>query len=91
MDFGIDSIRLPTQMVEPLARAAISEKLAEAKAIKAKGEFESSKFQAMTADILSKNKSSMQVQYLNFLKDLTQNMQGTDVILFPDSMMHMKS
>lgn len=68
-------------MIEPLAREAVSERLAEAKKITSKGQFEASKFQAMTAEILSGNKDSMQVQYLNFLGDLTQNMsRSTDVI-----------
>ena len=65
-DFGISSLTLPPNLVEPLAREAVSERLAEAKAIKAQGEFEASKYQNMTAEIMGKNKSSLQVQYLNF-------------------------
>ena len=88
LDFNITNITIPDSLVEPLAREAVSERLAQAKAIKAKGEFESSKFQTMTAEIMEKNKNSMHVQYLNFLKDITKKMDGnSDVMLLPDAMM----
>ena len=65
-DFGITDIVLPPELVEPLAREAVSERLAEAKGIKAKAEFEASKWQGKTAEIMERNKGSMHVQYLNF-------------------------
>jgi regulator of protease activity HflC (stomatin/prohibitin superfamily) len=83
-DFGITDIILPHSLVEPLAREAVSERLAEAKQIKAKAEYEASKWQGKTAEIMERSKSSMHVQYLEFLK----NVKGSKIMLLPDAMMH---
>ena len=66
------SMDLPKQLEEALVSAALSEREAKAKIIQAKGNLESAKYVQKTAEELSKNKASLQLQYFEVLKQIAE-------------------
>lgn len=88
--FGIDVIAIETQsisltksMERAMATVAESEKEAEAKVVKAKGNLESAKMFRKAADELSTNKVSMELKYYEVMRDVAT--EGTSILVVPSS------
>lgn len=66
------SMDLPKQLEEALVSAALSERECKSKVINAKGNLESAKIIKNSAQELSKNKVSLQLQYFEVLKKISE-------------------
>lgn len=79
---SIDTLNmdLPKVLEEALISAALSERDAKAKIIQARGNLESAKYVRNSADELSKNRVSLQLQYFEILKKLAED-KPTKLIL----------
>lgn len=88
--YGIDVVSIETQRMElpkalerAMAIAAESEKEAEAKQIKARGNFESAKIFTKAANELGKNQHAMELKYFEFMKEIAA--EGPSTTIVPNS------
>lgn len=77
----IRDIDLPQEMQRAMARQAEAERERRAKIIKAEGEFQASEKLTAAAEIMSKNDTTIQLRYLETLRDISVEQNST--ILFP--------
>jgi regulator of protease activity HflC (stomatin/prohibitin superfamily) len=74
-------IDLPQEMQRAMAKQAEAERERRAKIIKAEGELQASEKLTAAAEVMSKNPSTMQLRYLETLRDISVEHNST--ILFP--------
>ena len=77
----IKHIDLPQEMQRAMAKQAEAERERRAKIIKAEGEFQAAEKLTSAADIMSKNPTTLQLRYLETLRDISVEHNST--ILFP--------
>jgi regulator of protease activity HflC (stomatin/prohibitin superfamily) len=77
----IRDIDLPQDMQRAMARQAEAERERRAKIIKAEGEFQAAEKLTNAAEIMSRNDTTIQLRYLETLRDISVEQNST--ILFP--------
>lgn len=77
----IKHIDLPQEMQRAMAKQAEAERERRAKIIKAEGEYQAAEKLTSAADIMSKNPTTIQLRYLETLRDISVEHNST--ILFP--------
>jgi len=77
----VKHIDLPQEMQRAMARQAEAERERRAKIIKAEGEFQAAEKLTSAADIMSRNSTTIQLRYLETLRDISVEHNST--ILFP--------
>ncbi len=77
----IKHIDLPQEMQRAMARQAEAERERRAKIIQAEGEFQSAEKLTAAANIMSTNSTSLQLRYLDTLRDIASEKNST--IVFP--------
>ena len=77
----IKHIDLPQEMQRAMAKQAEAERERRSKIIKAEGEYQAAEKLTMAADVMSKNAVTLQLRYLETLRDISTENNST--ILFP--------
>jgi regulator of protease activity HflC (stomatin/prohibitin superfamily) len=77
----IKNVDLPQEMIRAIARQAEAERERRAKIIHAEGEFQAAQKLLEAADIISRNPTTLQLRFLQTLKELSS--EKTSTIIFP--------
>jgi regulator of protease activity HflC (stomatin/prohibitin superfamily) len=77
----VKDVELPPNMQRAMAAQAEAERERRAKLIHADGEFQASQTLAQAADVISKNPATIQLRYLQTLREIAVNQSST--IIFP--------
>jgi regulator of protease activity HflC (stomatin/prohibitin superfamily) len=77
----IKNVDLPQEMIRAIARQAEAERERRAKIIHAEGEFQAAQKLSEAADIISRNPTTLQLRFLQTLKELSS--EKTSTIIFP--------
>lgn len=77
----VKDVELPPNMQRAMAAQAEAERERRAKLIHADGEFQASKTLAQAADIISQNPATIQLRYLQTLREIAVNQSST--VIFP--------
>lgn len=83
----VTNISLPADMIIPLAQAAMAERDKDAKIKIAQGDLESAKMLKEAAEILDGNKKSVDLRYLELLKEMSS--ESSHITITPDAMLTM--
>jgi regulator of protease activity HflC (stomatin/prohibitin superfamily) len=81
MNVEIKDVEIPEQMQHAIARQAEAERERRAKIINAEGEFQASAKLAQAADVISQNPVTLQLRYLQTLREIGGSQNST--IVFP--------
>jgi regulator of protease activity HflC (stomatin/prohibitin superfamily) len=79
----IKDVEIPEQMQRSIARQAEAERERRAKVIDAEGEFQAASRLLEAADLISRNPSTIQLRYLQTLREVGGNQNNTIVFPFP--------
>ena len=77
----VKNVDLPQEMIRAIARQAEAERERRAKIIHAEGEFQAAQKLSEAADIISRNPTTLQLRFLQTLKELSS--EKTSTIVFP--------
>jgi regulator of protease activity HflC (stomatin/prohibitin superfamily) len=77
----IKDVQIPEQMQRAIARQAEAERERRAKIINAEGEYQASEKLKMAADVISQNKTALQLRYLQTMVEMASEKNST--IFFP--------
>lgn len=83
----VTNISLPADMIMPMAQAAMAERDKQAKIKIAQGDLASSKMLKEAADILGENNKSVDLRYLELLKEMSS--ESSHITITPDAMLTM--
>jgi regulator of protease activity HflC (stomatin/prohibitin superfamily) len=77
----VKNVDLPQEMIRAIARQAEAERERRSKIIHAEGEFQAAQKLSEAADIISRNPTTLQLRFLQTLKELSS--ERTSTIIFP--------
>jgi regulator of protease activity HflC (stomatin/prohibitin superfamily) len=77
----VKNVDLPQEMIRAIARQAEAERERRSKIIHAEGEFQAAQKLSEAADIISRNPTTLQLRFLQTLKELSS--EKTSTIIFP--------
>jgi len=77
----VKNVDLPQEMIRAIARQAEAERERRSKIIHAEGEFQAAQKLSDAADIISRNPTTLQLRFLQTLKELSS--EKTSTIIFP--------
>ena len=84
----IKDVEIPEQMQHAMARQAEAERERRAKIIDAEGEFQAAAKLSEAADLISRNPVTIQLRYLQTLREIGGNENSTIVFPFPLDLLH---
>src|ERR1700753_416563 len=83
----IKDVEIPARMQHAIARQAEAERERRAKIINAEGEFQAAAKLAQAADVIGKNPTTLQLRYLQTLREIGANQNSTIVFPMPIDLM----